>query len=262
MTLQFIWFVLLGILPTVYAVLDGFDLGVGVLHPFVARTDSERRTLLGAVGPVWDGNEVWLLTGGAALVAAFPQLYATVFSGFYLAMMLLVLGLTFRAVSIEFRSQVASESCHKVWDWAFCLGSLLPALLFGAVTIATALTLPGRFNNFMLFPVAWLVPLLTIVAIVSTFGFLRAGNGWRAFCSSAATIVGLMGIVAVSLFPHMLPATNDPANSLTAFNASSSQLTLQIMLIMVVISLPLVIAYTYYVYRMFKGKVRLIDDEY
>ena len=200
MTLQFIWFVLLGILLTVYAVLDGLDLGVGVLHPFVARTDSERRTLLGAVGPVWDGNEVWLLTGGAALVAAFPQLYATVFSGFYLAMMLLVLGLTFRAVSIEFRSQVASESCHKVWDWAFC--------------------------------------------------------------SSAATIVGLMGIVAVSLFPYMLPATNDPANSLTALNASSSQLTLQIMLIMVVISLPLVIAYTYYVYRMFKGKVRLIDDEY
>ena len=125
-TLQFIWFVLVGTLLTVYAVLDGFDLGVGVLHPFIARKESERRTLLAAVGPFWDGNEVWLLTGGGAMFAAFPQLYATVFSGFYLAMMLVLLGLILRAASIEFRSKVESPIWRNVWDWGFWLGSLLP----------------------------------------------------------------------------------------------------------------------------------------
>jgi cytochrome bd ubiquinol oxidase subunit II len=130
MDLNTIWFVLVGVLFTGYAILDGFDLGVGVLHLF-ARTDLERRIQLNAIGPVWDGNEVWLLTGGGALFAAFPTVYATVFSGFYLALILLLAALIFRAVSIEFRSKVESSQWRAFWDSAFGIGSLLPAVLFG-----------------------------------------------------------------------------------------------------------------------------------
>lgn len=339
MTLQVIWFILVGVLLTVYAVLDGFDLGVGVLHPFIAKNETERRTLLAAVGPFWDGNEVWLLTGGGALFAAFPALYATVFSGLYLAMMLVLLGLILRVVSIEFRNRVESAPWRAVWDWGFMIGSLLPALLFGVavgnlvrgvplnadfdfagtflsllnpyalgagvlglamfvvhgalyitlktdgplvkrawgvavaawyvfallwvvLTIVTALTLPERFGNLMAMPVVWLVPLFTLAAMASTFRALRKQQAGRGFIASAATIVGLMGVFAVSLFPKMLPASNDPGLSLTAFNASSSQLTLQIMLIMVAIGLPLVIAYTCYIYRIFGGKVQLSEEGY
>ena len=124
MDLKTIWFVLVGVLIIGYAILDGFDLGVGVLHLF-ARTDHERRVHLNAIGPVWDGNEVWLLTGGGALFAAFPVVYATVFSGFYIALMLLLVALIFRAVSMEFRGKVESPRWRRFWDWAFGIGSLL-----------------------------------------------------------------------------------------------------------------------------------------
>ena len=126
-----IWFFLVGVLLLGYALLDGFDLGAGILHPFVARTDAERRTVMHSVGPVWDGNEVWLLTAGGALFAAFPIVYATVFSGFYLALILLLAALIFRAVALEFRDQVASPGWRRAWDAAFFLGSLLPPLLLG-----------------------------------------------------------------------------------------------------------------------------------
>ncbi len=130
MELQTVWFALVSVLFIGYAILDGFDLGVGVLHLF-ARNDHERRVHLNAIGPIWDGNEVWLLTGGGALFAAFPVVYATVFSGFYIAMMLLLAALIFRAVSIEFRSKVESPRWRNFWDRAFGVGSLLPAILFG-----------------------------------------------------------------------------------------------------------------------------------
>lgn len=129
--LQNIWYLLIGVLLTGYAILDGFDLGVGVLAPFIAKDDRERRLLLNAIGPFWDGNEVWLLTGGGALFAAFPHVYATVFSGFYLALMLVLFALIIRAVSLEFRSQVESAGWRRFWDWGFFVGSLLPALLMG-----------------------------------------------------------------------------------------------------------------------------------
>ncbi len=130
MDLNTVWFLLIWVLLIGYAILDGFDLGVGVLHLF-ARSDRERRIHVSAIGPFWDGNEVWLLTGGGALFAAFPVVYATVFSSFYLAIMLLLFALIFRAVSLEFRGQVDSPGWRRVWDWAFGLGSLIPALLFG-----------------------------------------------------------------------------------------------------------------------------------
>lgn len=129
--LALIWFVLLAVLLTGYAILDGFDLGVGILHPFVARTDEHRRLVMNSIGPLWDGNEVWLVTFGGALFAAFPEAYATVFSGFYLAFMLLLCALIARAVSLEFRSKVTSPSWRRIWDILFFLGSTVATFLFG-----------------------------------------------------------------------------------------------------------------------------------
>ncbi|MEO0794265.1 MAG: cytochrome d ubiquinol oxidase subunit II [Verrucomicrobiota bacterium] len=130
MDLNTIWFILVGILFTGYVMLDGFDLGVGILHLF-NKDDQDRRLCMNAIGPVWDGNEVWLVTGGGALFAAFPEVYATVFSGFYVPFMLLLFGLIFRAVSIEFRSKLKFKIWRQTWDRAFAGGSFLSAFLIG-----------------------------------------------------------------------------------------------------------------------------------
>ncbi|MEM1331529.1 MAG: cytochrome d ubiquinol oxidase subunit II [Planctomycetota bacterium] len=129
-TLALIWFILLGVLLIGYTILDGFDLGVGILHP-IAKTDEDRRIMMNSIGPLWDGNEVWLVTFGGALFAAFPNAYATVFSAFYVAFMLLLFALIFRAVSLEFRSKVHSPTWRRVWDFGFFASSLLAAFLFG-----------------------------------------------------------------------------------------------------------------------------------
>lgn len=128
--LNLVWYILIGILLTGYAILDGFDLGVGALHLFV-KGDENRRIMLNSIGPVWDGNEVWLVTGGGAIFAAFPDVYATVFSSFYPAIMLILVGIIFRAVAIEFRSKNDSLRWRKSWDSAFSISSILIALLFG-----------------------------------------------------------------------------------------------------------------------------------
>ncbi len=128
--LNTIWFFLIGILFSGYAILDGFDLGVGALYLF-HKKDKERRLLLNAIGPLWDGNEVWLIVGGGALFAAFPEVYATVFSGFYLPFMLLLLCLIFRASAIEFRSKLDNNRWKKIWDTSFSVSSGVAALLFG-----------------------------------------------------------------------------------------------------------------------------------
>jgi cytochrome d ubiquinol oxidase subunit II len=138
MDLNLVWFILLGVLLAGYAVLDGFDLGAGILHP-VARTDTERRVILNAIGPIWDGNEVWLVTFGGAMFAAFPEAYATTFSGFYIAFMLVLFALIWRAVSIEFRSKVKSPAWRGFWDFGFFASSLLAALLFG-VAVGAAMS--------------------------------------------------------------------------------------------------------------------------
>ena len=129
--LTFIWFVLLGILLCGYAILDGFDLGVGILHPFVAKNDQQRRLVMNSIGPLWDGNEVWLVTFGGALFAAFPVAYATVFSSFYEAFHLLLLCLIGRAVSLEFRSKVHATNWRRVWDTGFFLSSITATMLLG-----------------------------------------------------------------------------------------------------------------------------------
>ncbi len=129
--LQTLWFLLIAVLWMGYFFLEGFDFGVGILLPFLGRDDLDRRVLLNTIGPHWDGNEVWLLVAGGAMFAAFPEWYATVFSGFYLALFLILVALIFRAVAFEFRGKVADPRWQKTWDWAIFFGSLLPAILWG-----------------------------------------------------------------------------------------------------------------------------------
>lgn len=141
MDLNTLWFLLLGVLLAGYAVLDGFDLGVGILSP-LARGDRERRIVVNSIGPLWDGNEVWLVTFGGALFAAFPEAYATVFSGFYVAFMAVLFALILRAVSLEFRSKLQSPGWRRAWDGGFFLSSLLAAILFGVAVGATMVGVP------------------------------------------------------------------------------------------------------------------------
>jgi cytochrome bd ubiquinol oxidase subunit II len=141
MNLNELWFVLLGALLTGYAILDGFDLGVGILH-LGAKSDTERRVILNSIGPIWDGNEVWLVTFGGALFAAFPEAYATVFSGFYIAFMLVLFALILRAVSLEFRGKLAPSRWRRFWDGGFFLASLLAAILFGVAIGAVLVGVP------------------------------------------------------------------------------------------------------------------------
>ena len=131
MDLNTVWFILIAVLYTGFFVLEGFDFGVGMLLPFLSKDDTERRAILNTIGPHWDGNEVWLLTAGGATFAAFPHWYATLFSGFYLALFLLLVGLILRGVAFEFRSKDTNPKWRTVWDWCIFVGSLVPALLIG-----------------------------------------------------------------------------------------------------------------------------------
>ncbi len=330
MDLNTVWFLLVGVLIAGYAVLDGFDLGVGILSLF-ARGEAEKRAHLAAVGPFWDGNEVWLLTGGGALFAAFPAVYATVFSGFYLALMVLLLALIGRAVAMEFRCQGDGPGWRAGFDLAFGVGSLLPAVLFGVavgnvlrgVPVTAQQEWAGSFLG-LLNPYAVLVGLVSLAmftlhgalflrmkatgalearlarwvtplwaafvvlyavataatVMVSPFLFQRVGNPlWialavvlvlalvavpvlsrrgragAAFAASSVTIVCMVLVAAVSAFPVLVPSSLDLANSLTAYNASSSPRTLGAMLVIALVGVPIMLGYTIFVYRTFRGKV-------
>jgi cytochrome bd ubiquinol oxidase subunit II len=338
MDLNSIWFWLVGILIIGYAILDGFDFGVGILSLF-GRDEQERRVHFNAIGPVWDGNEVWLVTGGGALFAAFPIVYATVFSGFYLAMMLLLVALIFRAVSFEFRSKVESSAWRRAWDWAFGLGSLLPAVLFGVavgnilhgipvdangnylgtfisllnpysigvgllslglftmhgaiylaaktdaplrdrcqkwatqlwmayvmlyviMTLWTWLASPFLFTNSLSQPAFYIFLILLVSAIVYLPIPLKAGKFNRAFFISSLIIAMMLGQMALSLYPRLVPSSIDLQYSLTIYNASSSPLTLQIMLVIAAIGMPIVIAYSIFIHYMFRGKVEITEESY
>ena len=139
MELNVLWFILIGVLFAGFFILEGFDYGVGILLPFAGKNDTERRVILNTIGPFWDGNEVWLLTAGGAIFAAFPNWYATLFSGFYLAFFLILFGLIVRGVAVDFRSKLDNPTWRKTWDGLFFIGSLLPALLFG-VAVSNFLT--------------------------------------------------------------------------------------------------------------------------
>jgi cytochrome d ubiquinol oxidase subunit II len=338
-TLCIVWFFLEGILLTGYAILDGFDLGVGVLHPFAPRTDEEKRVSMNAIGPLWDGNEVWLVTFGGALFAAFPEAYATVFSGFYTAFMLLLLALIFRAVSLEFRSKITSVRWRRFWDGGFFGGSALASLLFGVAvgntmigipldadgnfpgtiadqlrpypllvgvmtvalfamhgglflylktegafqqrlrdwmwrswgfflvafmltTIATVALVPRATVNFEHFPWTIGVVILAILAVANVPRCLYWGRPGQAFASSSVVIACLVALLGIALFPDLVPASNDPARTVTIFNAASSSKTLTIMLVIAAIGMPFVLAYSAIVYWTFRGRVRLGDHSY
>jgi len=169
MDLNIIWFILITVLLSVYAILDGFDFGVGILH-IGAKTEEEKRILMNSIGPVWDGNEVWLLAGGGSIFAAFPFVYGTVFSAFYLAIYLLLLALFFRAISFEFRGKVESAKWKKFWDFSFEFGSFLPPILLGVAFGNILRGLPLNENRIfvgsfieLLNPYSILIGILTFV---------------------------------------------------------------------------------------------------
>lgn len=149
MTLRFLWWAILGVLLVGFAILDGFDLGVALLHPFVSRSDAQRRVLLNTIGPVWEGNQVWFILGGGAAFAAWPLLYAVSFSGFYLAMLLVLLGFILRPVAIAFRSKIEARGWRDGWDWIFFVSGLLPSLLFGVAFGNLLLGVPFHFEQSM-----------------------------------------------------------------------------------------------------------------
>ena len=183
--LKNVWFLLIGVLLAGYSVLDGFDLGIGALFPFLAKSEDEKRTLIRTIGPVWDGNEVWLLTGGGALFAAFPLAYATVFSGFYLALMVVLFALILRAVSLEFR---AHDPARKgLWEAAFVGGSALPALLFGVAlgNVVVGIPLDARTEftgNFF----TLLRPVPLIFGVLGLCAFLLHGSAYAALKTEGA----------------------------------------------------------------------------
>jgi cytochrome d ubiquinol oxidase subunit II len=337
MDLNMIWFLLVGILIIGYSVLDGFDLGVGIIHLFT-KDENEKRVNLNAIGPVWDGNEVWLLTGGGALFAAFPIVYATVFSGFYIAFMLLLTALIFRAVSFEFR-KYSEEKNKKYWDIAFGLGSLIPALLYGVAIgnilrglpidikgaysgtflgllnpyalvvgavslsmfvmhgaiyltlkcegpqkekmvkrattswivfvilyfIATFMTIfSGKwlFESVMGFPIFWVLLVVLLVSIIYIPIGLKSGKSGNTFTASSLMISSMILLMALSLFPKLVPSSIDLSYSLTIYNASSTPRTLETMLIIALIGVPVVLGYTIWIYRIFRGKVVINKDSY
>ena len=210
MDLNTVWFVLIAVLFTGFFVLEGFDFGVGILLPFLGKTDAERRRIINTIGPVWDGNEVWILTGGGAIFAAFPEWYATLFSGFYLALFLLLLALIARAVAFEFRSKDRHPAWRATWDWALFAGSALPALLWGVamanllkgVPIDASKTYVGGFFD-LLSPytlISGVAALTLFVTHGAIFLHLKTDGVLRERAMAATKRVGPIATVMVLLF--------------------------------------------------------------
>ena len=361
-TLRLIWWLLIGVLLVGFAITDGFDLGSGILLPFVARNDLERRVVINSVGPVWEGNQVWLIVGGGALFGAWPQLYAVSFSGFYLAMFVILTALILRPVAFKFRSKREQPQWRQRWDAVLCFSGFVPALIFGVAVGNVLQGVPFRFGDDMhifydggfldllnpfallaglvsvamivMHGAAWLVlktdgpiadrarrygmlaavatialyalaggmlwffvggyrmtsvvdvlgpsnPLLKTVSVhagawfanyaalpwtlaAPAAGFvgalaallaLAARRGGPALLGAALSITGIILSVGASMFPFILPSSIDPRASLTVWDSSSSHLMLFIMLVSTAIFLPIILAYTTWVYHVLWGKV-------
>jgi len=330
--LETVWFILWGVLWAVYFVLDGFDLGLGSLIPFLGKTDDDRRTLYSAMAPFWDGNEVWLITAGGVTFAAFPGTYAVMFSALYTPLMILLFALILRAVAFEFREQLASPFWKRLWDCCLFLGSLIPALLLGVafanlfkgipidsegvykgtlftllnpygllggilfvllfahhgslwlctrtegaiketgslwakrlwalVVVAAILFLSASawstdlYANYTKFPLLFILPALAVVGLLGSRLEAARGNWWRAWGASAITIFAATLFGVAGMYPRMIPSSLDPSFSLTIYNASSSALTLGIMLGVALVFVPIVILYQAWVYRVFSTRVR------
>lgn len=360
--LRLVWWALLGTLLAAFAIMDGFDLGVAILHPFVARNENQRRVLLNAIGPVWEGNQIWLILAGGAIFAAWPTLYAVSFSGFYLAMFLVLLGLVLRPVAIVYRGKLESWVWRRAWDWLFFVSGFVPALVFGVAFGNLLLGAPFHFEETLdvvyegdllglLSPFALLCGLVSVTMLAlqgatylttktegevaeraSLFGALasfalfisftlagawvalgldgyvlqsavdpagpsnplsktvaRQSGAWvdnytkwpwtltapvaaylgaaiaalalryeasrTAFVGSSLAIAGVIATAGFSLFPFLMPSSTRPDHSLTVWDASSSQTTLTLMLAAVVVFLPIVLAYTSFVFHVLRGPV-------
>ena len=326
MDLNTTWFILIAILFIGYFFLEGFDFGVGILLPLISKDDTDRRVVINSIGPFWDGNEVWLITAGGAMFAAFPHWYATLFSGFYLPLLLILVALILRAVGFEFRSKLESAGWRRMADHFIFFGSLLPAVLWGVafanivrgVPIGADMYYTGGFFN-LLNPYAlvggvvslliftlhgavflslrtggdvqkrahavahriWLpgivvmlgfavygyaetdvhaqvgiipgtLPVLAACGYIAIAVFLRMKlDGW-AFAATSLTIVFGTAVIFKGLFPRVMVSSTDPAYHLTIYNASSSPLTLKIMLFVALFFVPIILGYqgwSYYVFR-------------
>jgi cytochrome d ubiquinol oxidase subunit II len=210
MDVNTLWFILIGVLFTGFFILEGFDYGVGILLPFLGRTDGERRRIINTIGPVWDGNEVWVLTAGGAIFAAFPHWYATLFSGFYLALFLMLAALIVRAVAFEFRSKDRSPAWRSAWDWMIFFGSAVPALLWGValgnllkgVPIDASKTYVGGFFN-LLNPYALVTGLVTLAAFTThgaIFLHLKSTDPIKARALVATRAAGPAATIVIGLF--------------------------------------------------------------
>ncbi|MBT9189464.1 cytochrome d ubiquinol oxidase subunit II [Zobellia russellii] len=333
------WFLVVGGLFSGYAILDGFDFGAGAWHLFFKKEKS-RRIALNAVGPVWDGNEVWLVIGGGALFAGFPVMYATLFSSLYIPFMLFLVCIIFRAISIEFRGKEEMKWWRKTWDIGYSVSSILLAFLLGVVlgnvlqgiaigpdyqyqgagffeflnpyailtgittlslfmahgaiylllktegrlfakltfllkkgmiffmvsfaitTLYTLLYIPHLSDAFRSDPFLFIVPLATFLSIANVPRLANKRNYKLAFFFSSLTISFMLILVAIELYPTLLFSTLAPEHSIDIYNAAASTKSLKIMLTMVAIGGPLVLGYTFFVYRTFRGKVQLDETSY
>jgi cytochrome bd ubiquinol oxidase subunit II len=361
--LRLIWWLFLGVLLIGFAIMDGFDLGVAALLPYVARTDTERRIAINTIGPVWEGNQVWLVLGAGAIFAAWPMIYAASFSGFYIAMFLVLATLILRPVGFEFRNKIADPRWRIFWDYALAAGGIVPSIVFGVAignllqgvpfridsdmrivyegsglfellnpfgllcglvsaamltthgavylalksdgivrvragdyvrvgapvtvllfvlagiwvtfgidgyAITGAIAHDGPSNpllktvtrqggqwlaNYRAYPWMMVAPVVGIVGPLVTILLVRSFKNGLAFVTSALGIFGIVSTAGVSMFPFLMPSNIMPAASLTVWDASSSKLTLFVMLICTLIFLPIVLVYTSFVYRVLRGAV-------
>jgi cytochrome d ubiquinol oxidase subunit II len=335
------WFWAVAYMLVMYVVLDGYDLGAGIIHLFVASSTAERRNVVRTIGPVWDGNEVWLIAAGGTLFFAFPVLYASSFSGFYLPLIIVLWLLMLRGLGIEFRHQIDHPMWRTFWDSTFMLGSFLLAIFFGAAlgnvvrgvplqkdgyffeplwttftvapesgildwftvlmglvslstltahganwvamktegevqkrsriasriawtgTLATSIAAgiatfairPGIWYNFAQYPWGLLFPLLALLGIIGMIYYNMTGRDFHAFLSSSAFIAGMLGATAFGLYPNLLPASTDPAYSLTVYNAAAKPYALGVGLNWWIIGVILALGYGTYLHITFKGKV-------
>ncbi|WP_348529987.1 cytochrome d ubiquinol oxidase subunit II [Methylobacter sp. Wu8] len=362
-TLRLIWWALLGALLIGFAITDGFDLGVAVLLPFLGKNDTERRVIINSIGATWEGNQIWLVTGGGALFAAWPLAYSVAFSGFYFALLLTLFALFLRPIGFDYRSKLPSPKWRSNWDIALFVGGLVPALIFGVafgnllqgvpfhfdndmrifytgsfwallnpfalaagvvslsmlvmhgavylqlktegdinrrsktvVTVAAIITLaifavaglwvanidgyhitseiipnapsnplakivskePGLWlDNYAHCPMLWVIPALAFIAGAATIVLSKADRTGLAFISSSLTLASVILTAGVSMFPFLIPSSSALNSSLTVWDASSSLTTLKIMFGVTVIFLPIVVAYTTWVFRVLRGKITL-----
>jgi cytochrome d ubiquinol oxidase subunit II len=212
-TLKIIWWLFVGVLLIGFAVMDGFDLGVGALLPFVARTDDERRVLINSIGPTWEGNQVWFITGGGAIFAAWPLVYSAAFSGFYWALLLVLFALFFRPVGFEYRSKVADARWRSAWDWGLFVGGAVPALVFGVAFGNLLQGVPFTFDDMLrpyysgnffglLNPFALLTGVVSLTMLVmhgAIYLQMRTEGELAARARRAARIVGMVFVAAFVL---------------------------------------------------------------